>query len=97
MVGDLPTNEVFANWFTWWLGDAIGVLLFVPLTVVAIPEAKPRRLALVGRIQFPLAAVLVLIAQAHQTTQGAQRQHTSREMAAIQDELRFQISDTPVQ
>jgi PAS domain S-box-containing protein len=91
--GDLPTNEVFANWFTWWLGDAIGVLLFVPLTVVAIPEAKPRRLALVGRIQFPLAAVLILIALAHQTTQGAQRQHTSREMAALQDELRFQISE----
>jgi integral membrane sensor domain MASE1 len=76
--GDLPAHELFANWFTWWLGDAIGVLFFVPLTVIAIPEAKPRRLALITRIQFPLASVLVLIALAHQTTQNAQRQHTSR-------------------
>jgi PAS domain-containing protein len=91
--GDLPAHELFANWFTWWLGDAIGVLFFVPLTVIAIPEAKPRRLALITRIQFPLASVLVLIALAHQTTQNAQRQHTSREMSAIQDELRFQISE----
>jgi len=91
--GDLPAHELFANWFTWWLGDAIGVLLFVPLTVIAIPEAKPRRLALIARIQFPLASVLILIALAHQTTQNAQRQHTSREMSAIQDELRFQISE----
>ena len=42
-VGDLPADEVFANWFTWWMGDSIGVLLLVPLTLLALPEAKPRR------------------------------------------------------
>ncbi len=29
-----PWNKFFENWFTWWLGDAIGVLIFAPMLIV---------------------------------------------------------------
>ena len=91
--GNLPTDEVFANWFTWWMGDSIGVLLLVPVTLLALPEAQPRRLALTFRVEFPLMAVLFLLTIAHQLTQESQRQDTSRQMAAIQDELRYVMAE----
>ena len=90
--GDLPLEEVWANWFTWWMGDSIGVLFFVPLTLLAFPEARPRRLGLVARLAIPLIVVGVLVAVAHRATQDSRREHTSREMAAIENELQFQLN-----
>jgi PAS domain S-box-containing protein len=92
-VSNLPTDEVFANWFTWWMGDSIGVLLLVPMTLLALPEARPRRLRLTFRVAFPLMAVLLLLSMAHQTTQDSRRQITSRQMAALQGELRFLMAE----
>jgi PAS domain S-box-containing protein len=90
--GDLPLGELWANWFTWWMGDSIGVLFFVPLTLLAFPEARPRRLGLAARLAIPLIVVGVLVAVAHRATQDSRREHTSREMAAIENELQFQLN-----
>ena len=90
--GDLPLGEVWANWFTWWMGDSIGVLFFVPLTLLAFPEARPRRFGLAARLAIPLIVVGVLVAVAHRATQESRREHTSREMAAIENELQFQVN-----
>ena len=91
-VGRLPLDEVWPNWFTWWMGDSIGVLFFVPLTLLAFPEARPRRLGLAARLAIPLIVVGVLVAVAHRATQDSRREHTSREMAAIENELQFQLN-----
>jgi PAS domain S-box-containing protein len=90
--GDMPFDEVWPNWFTWWMGDSIGVLFFVPLTLLAFPEARPRRLGLAARLAIPLIVVGVLVAVAHRATQDSRREHTSREMAAIENELQFQLN-----
>src|SRR6185436_11024462 len=60
--GDLPLHELWANWFTWWMGDSIGVLFFVPLTLLAFPEARTRRRGLAVRLAIPLIVVGVLVA-----------------------------------
>ena len=90
--GDMPLDEMWPNWFTWWMGDSIGVLFFVPLTLLAFPEARPRRLGLAARLAIPLIVVGVLVAVAHRATQDSRREHTSREMAAIENELQFQLN-----
>lgn len=33
-VGAMPSSTVLFNWFTWWVGDSIGVLVFAPITLV---------------------------------------------------------------
>lgn len=37
--GDIPVNDFLATWWTWWTGDAMGVLLVTPLllTLVKLP------------------------------------------------------------
>jgi class 3 adenylate cyclase len=43
MAGLLPPSKLWAVWFTWWSGDATGVLLFTPLLLAFAT----------GRWQFP--------------------------------------------
>lgn len=46
--GRLPIDGLGVQWLTWWVGDAVGVLLFAPLTCLLLPGSKwsaPRRAA----------------------------------------------------
>src|SRR4026207_1995419 len=74
------------------MGDSIGVLFFVPLTLLAFPEARPRRLGLAARLALPPLLAGALPAAAPRVIQDSRREHTSREMAAIENELQFQLN-----
>ena len=61
LAGFLDVNDVFAVWLTWWLGDAVGVILITPVIVLwsigRLPRWRFRKLAeLLG-----LTAALVLV------------------------------------
>lgn len=30
----VPTESFWVNWFTWWIGDSVGVMIFTPLVLV---------------------------------------------------------------
>jgi signal transduction histidine kinase len=32
--GQIPLESVWFNWWTWWVGDSIGVLIFTPLLLI---------------------------------------------------------------
>jgi integral membrane sensor domain MASE1 len=34
-VGGLPAERIVGNWLSWWAGDSFGVLVFLPLMLVA--------------------------------------------------------------
>ena len=36
--GLLSTNEAAFGWLTWWVGDAIGVIVFAPLVLMFLPS-----------------------------------------------------------
>ncbi|HWU84748.1 MAG TPA: PAS domain S-box protein, partial [Rhodocyclaceae bacterium] len=49
--GELPSDAATATWLTWWVGDAIGVLLGLPLTLIFLDEERnslARRLLQIG-------------------------------------------------
>ena len=51
-IGRIPTENILYNWMTWWVGDAIGVMVFTPLCLVVLPspETSWRRAAMVASI-----------------------------------------------
>lgn len=53
----------FFHWFTWWVGDSLGVLIIAPVTLCVLGWRDPswigRRMAII----MPLLAALVLITQ----------------------------------
>ncbi len=61
LLGIVPRTEVAPNWLAWWSGDLLGVLVFMPLVLLA-PGSREHlkwRDASVG--QLPLAALLLLL------------------------------------
>ena len=55
VAGAMEANAFSFNWFTWWVGDAIGVLIFTPLVLIWLGE--PSRVWRQRR--FPLTVSLV--------------------------------------
>lgn len=41
MTGLVPSGELFFSWWTWWLGDTLGVVLFTPLVLVFFGQPQP--------------------------------------------------------
>ncbi|MET0535762.1 MAG: CHASE domain-containing protein, partial [Steroidobacter sp.] len=61
LTGVLSASQMAGNWFVWWLGDVIGVIVFLPLVLIW-PGAKDRIIwrGTVVR-SLPLMAMAVLI------------------------------------
>nr|WP_305907787.1 MASE1 domain-containing protein [Methylomarinum sp. Ch1-1]MDP4520567.1 MASE1 domain-containing protein [Methylomarinum sp. Ch1-1] len=59
--GILSWTEIAANWFSWWVGDTIGALIFTPLILTLFSQDSPvwkrRRVILT----LPLIATFVLV------------------------------------
>jgi signal transduction histidine kinase/CheY-like chemotaxis protein len=57
----VPHEDLLFNWFTWWVGDSIGVLIFLPLILIWMekPGAWRSRRFTVG---VPLVANFVIVA-----------------------------------
>lgn len=55
-VGAIPWSELPFNWFTWWVGDAIGVITLTPLVLILVGRGRytwhQRRVT----VALPLAA-----------------------------------------
>ncbi|WP_435640751.1 CHASE domain-containing protein [Micavibrio aeruginosavorus] len=56
--GQLPANLVFENWYTWWLGDLLGVFVFLPLVLLFINEFREIRKYREGL--KPLSALIIM-------------------------------------
>lgn len=59
--GAVSASQLAYTWFTWWVGDSIGVLVFAPLLLVAFGEPRPswrRRLWALGVV--PLGGFLMV-------------------------------------
>ena len=59
--GFIPGSEYAYSWFTWWVGDSIGVMIAAPLMFITF--AKPRRLWWHRRfsVAAPMLALLVAL------------------------------------
>jgi diguanylate cyclase (GGDEF)-like protein len=76
-LGLLSASNAPAAWITWWVGDAIGVVVFAPITLMLIPSQRSvwhgRRL----RIAIPsLTAVALFLALVVQVNAQSDREHT---------------------
>lgn len=59
--GVLPADKLADNWLAWWTGDVFGILVFLPVMLVA--PGSPNRLIWRGTVvsSMPVMAMLVLI------------------------------------
>jgi len=60
-VGLIPDSTVLFNWATWWVGDSVGVILFLPFLLVWLLPSVHRRRRQQLLVTVPLLVMFVLV------------------------------------
>ncbi len=59
-IGAIPVPDALFSWWNWWLGDALGVVLFAPLMLVAFGQPAEAWRPRLTTVALPMALALVL-------------------------------------
>jgi signal transduction histidine kinase len=66
--GAIHASNYPLNWFTWWVGDTVGALIFAPVAVVGLGRAPRvplrRKLLITGPVFVSFTLVIVLFIEA---------------------------------
>ena len=65
LFGRVPGAALAPEWFVWWIGDSLGVLLVAPLLLLALPETRRHWRGRAAQIAVPLAVVGALLVVGH--------------------------------
>jgi PAS domain S-box-containing protein len=60
-LGIVTTPELLTNWLSWWSGDTFGVLVFMPLAMLAPGAPQPVRWKGAAMGRLPLASLLLVL------------------------------------
>jgi diguanylate cyclase (GGDEF)-like protein/PAS domain S-box-containing protein len=60
-LGTLDGAGFAANWFTWWIGDTLGVIVLVPLVLVIAGEPRPLWRSRAPTVAAPMMAAFALV------------------------------------
>jgi diguanylate cyclase (GGDEF)-like protein len=58
--GILPANEALYSWWSWWLGDSLGVILFTPLMLALFGEPAEAWRPRVRTVALPMSLALAV-------------------------------------
>ncbi|WP_394842337.1 CHASE domain-containing protein [Pendulispora brunnea] len=95
--GIVPWSHFAFSWWTWWVGDSIGVMIFTPLALLVVPGLDPvwrHRRAIVGiplLVGFAVVTVLFLKARAWEETR--QRTEFERRATPVAHALEARLSE----
>jgi PAS domain S-box-containing protein len=98
LAGAVAWSGFAFHWWTWWVGDTIGVLVFAPLALLlAMPGPDPvwrRRRGIVGLpLVLGFAAVTLLFIRVSGWERQRLRTDFERRTATVEAVLRSQLSD----
>ena len=61
VAGIIAPAEMFYSWWSWWVGDTLGVLIFTPLTLIVLLRADSPWKGRLLTIAFPMLITLCLV------------------------------------
>jgi PAS domain S-box-containing protein len=96
LAGVIGASGLAFSWWTWWVGDTIGVLVFAPLALLAIPVRHPlwrRRRGIVGLpLVLGFAAVTALFVRVSAWERVRLHTDFERRVAPVAAVLKSQLS-----
>ena len=96
LFGRIDSSEILFSWWTWWTGDTVGVLIFVPVTLIA--AGHPRiiwrsRLFSVGApLLLSFAAACMVLKAANQSEESRLRGEFERMAKTVSADIRSATS-----
>jgi len=59
--GFISVEQYFTNWLVWWLGDAIGVIIFTPITLIFFAKPREQWKSKKYSVALPLFVAMIII------------------------------------
>ncbi|CEG57206.1 EAL domain-containing protein [Legionella fallonii] len=93
LIGIISTDNLLINWFTWWIGDSMGVLIFTPVFLILF--AKPRTLwrSRVTPIMLPLCATFFIVFFAHLFFSQIALKHVQEKFSTVTEHKLNQLNE----
>ncbi len=93
--GLVDTSEIALSWLSWWIGDTLGVLLFLPLVMAAAGEPRALWRARARSVALPMLLFFALFVAIFVRTRGWERDQSLAEFQLVSqgftDKLQFQL------
>jgi PAS domain S-box-containing protein len=93
--GVIDTPEVASSWLSWWIGDTLGVLLFLPLVMVAAGEPRALWRGRARSVALPMLLFFALFVAIFVRTREWERDQSLAEFQLLSqgfaDKLQFQL------
>lgn len=61
MLDVVPHSSFAENWVAWWVGDTLGVVVMLPLVLVAVGEPRPLWRGRARSVALPMLAIFALL------------------------------------
>jgi PAS domain S-box-containing protein len=94
-LGVIDTSEVASSWLSWWIGDTLGVLLFLPLVMVAAGEPRALWRGRARSVALPMILFFALFVAIFVRTRAWERDQSLAEFQLLSqglaDKLQFQL------
>jgi signal transduction histidine kinase len=90
LAGAIPLAACAYSWWTWWIGDTIGALIFAPLTVMWLsddPQWKRRRMTVSMPLGVTFAAAILVFVYASRSETHKLRQRFEEDAGRLASDL----------
>ncbi len=91
----ISAGELFFNWWNWWVGDTIGVLLFAPLSLMVLEWKNPLWKSRFKTVAFPSLMITAGIIAAFVYVSGTEsqqfKQHIAERGLVLSNQLRSKL------
>lgn len=92
IAGLVPRPNLLFNWWTWWVGDSIGVLIFTPLVCAwSLPRAQWSRQQIA--LSLPMAVIFAAVVALFFNVSATEQKRLSTEFEERADALAAGLQD----
>ncbi len=84
--GLLSTSQAAFGWLTWWVGDSIGVIVFAPLVLMALPSQSRYWSGRRWKIAVPSLLIFAMLTGAVIQNVGQERNRISTAVESLGDQ-----------
>ena len=93
--GNIQETQILGNWWTWWVGDVIGVIIFAPLVLIFFAQPRQawrsRRMTVAVPLFITLIAVAITFTFTHIAAREQIRLKFERHVSFVFDSLKQDI------
>lgn len=86
MLGVLDADNLTENWFSWWIGDSLGIVTLLPIAMVFFGEPRSLWRRRLGTVAMPMALVFTLFVLLFLKTNQWERDESLNEFRQVSEQ-----------